>query len=417
MIGIAGGGVGRRAGELLAARGLSVRTVEDDPSGIGTLLIEGVAAPPGERERWEKSLLSAAKGAGVGHVVYLSLQGAAPDSSSPASREAWRGERLLQNAGLPWTILRMGLLAEELLGWIGEDGVVRGPAEDGKVAWIAAEDATRAVAAALVEPPGGVFEPTGPEALSMSETMAVLSSVVDRWLSYAEETEVLSRGRAILKGVEEWRAERMAGAYKAIAHREYADVTEDFRRLTGALATPFWRWALGNPLLDRWHPSLEVAEEDVRATIEDLGWIEELDDPAIQDHLAVLARQFEGTDGTPELIEAFLALYERFPDSAPDLEGNATALFMLSLMPAVGPLLLRSLDTRSSAVGTALLIRMLANEDVFVAGVDLRAVLQGISQDRTAPARAHREAVEWLEDPHIDAWLRVPGTTIPDGPR
>ena len=416
MIGIAGEGVGRRAGEMLLARGLAVRTVEDDPSGVGTLLIEGGAAPPGRRERWEKSLLSAAKTAGVGHVVYLSLQGAAPDSSSPASREAWRGERRVRDAGLPHTILRMGLLAEGLLGLIGEDGVVRGPAEDGKVAWLGADDAARAVAAALAEPPGGHFEPTGPEALTMGETMAVLSSVVDRWLSYAEETEIQSRGRALLKGAEEWRAERTAGAYRAIAHGEYADVTEDYRRLVGTVPTPFWRWALGNPLLDRWHPSLEVAEEDVRATIEDLGWIEELDDPAVQDHLAVLARQFEGTDGTPELIEAFLALYERFPDSAPDLEGNATALFMLSLMPMVGPLLLRSLETRTSAVGTALLIRMLANEEVFVAGVDLRAVLQGVAESREAPAGAHREAVQWLEDPHIDAWLRVPGAAIPEEP-
>ena len=402
--------------DLLAARGLPFVHLdsEADYAGVRTLLLASEDAPPEERELRRAEALAAARRKGVGHVVLLSIQGAAPDSSYPVSRDGWRAEREVRESGLPHTVVRRGKIAEEILEMIGEDGVVRGPAQDGRVAWITREDAAEALTATLADPPGGLFEPTGPEALVLSETMAVLSSVVDRWLSYAEETRAQTHGRALVRGEPEWRAELAAGAYMAIAHGEYADVTEDFRRLVGRTPQPFWRWALGNPALDRWHPSLEVAEENVAATIEDLGWIDDLDEPSVQAHLAVLARQFEGTEGTPELIEAFLRLFERFPDSAPDLDGNATTLFMLSLMPDVGPILLRSLDAGTSAVGTALLIRLLANEEVIVGGVDLREVLQSIAHDRKAPPRAHREAIEWREDPHIDDWLRVPGTPIPD---
>lgn len=435
------GHVGGRAAELLVAKGLPVRLLVRDPlraprlagaeialgdyaddaamdralAGVETAFFVSAKAPPGEREKLHERAFAAAKRAGVGHVVYLSLQGAAPDSSYPYSRDHWRSERALKETGLPHTILRNGKYAEQILSMIGEDGAVRGPADDGRVAWITREDSARMVAAVLASPPGGLLEVTGPDALTLDETMAILSSVVDRWLSFAEETPENTRGRALIKGEPEWKADLAAGEYLAIAQGEYERVTDAFQRFVGESPQPFWRWALGNPALDKWHPSLDVAEEDVRATIEDIGWIDELDDPAVQGHLAVLARQFEGTAGTPELIEAFLSLFERFPESAPELEGNRTALFMLSTLEGVAPPLLRSLDAVASAVGTALLIRLLANEEIFSDGVDLREVLLRIAHDPAAPPRSHREAVEWLEDTHIDAWLRVPGESVPEG--
>ena len=434
------GNVGGRAAELLAAKGLPLRLLVRDPDcapqlpgaevaigdyadehtmaralrGIETAFFVSATAPPGERADLHKRAFDAAKGAGVGHVVYLSLQGAAPDSSYPYSRDHWRSERALKETGLSHTILRNGKYAERILAMLGEDGAVRGPADDGRVAWITQEDSARMVAAILENPPGGVVEVTGPDALTLDETMAILSSVVDRWLSFAEETAENTRGRALIKGEPEWRADLLAGEYKAIADGDHARVTDAFQRFVGEPPRPFWRWALGNPALDRWHPSLDVAEEDVAATIEDLGWIDDLDDPAVQGHLAVLARQFEGTAGTPELIEAFLALFERFPESAPELEGNRTTLFMLSTLDGVAQPLLRSLDATPSAVGTSLLIRLLANEEIFAEDVDLRDVLVRIARDPKTPPKTHREAVEWLEDPHIDAWLRVPGEPIPD---
>ncbi len=436
MIVVAGGAehLGGRVASILAARGVPVRLLVRDPvcapqipgaevasdddadamRGAETVLVASDDGSPGERSERQREAFAAAARAGAGHVVLLSIQGAAPDSSSPDARDAWRSERLLRESGLAHTVLRMGLCAESVLDLIGEDGVVRGPASDGRVAWIARDDAARMVAAVLQSPPGGTLDVTGPEALTLDETMAILTSVVGRRLSYAEETREIARARALMKGEPEWRAERAAGALKAIADGDHATMSDAFDRFVGGPATPFWRWAVGNPALDRLHPTLELEEATVRSTIEDLGWIDDLDDEAVQGHLGFLARQFEGMEAGPELVEAFLRVFERFPESSPELEGNQTALFMLATMPEAPPLLLRSLSGCASAVGTALLVQLLASEEVWSGDVDLREVLVRISEDRSAPPRAHREAVEWLEDPDIERWLRVPGEPMPD---
>lgn len=434
------GNVGGRAAEWLVAKGLPVRLLVRDPArkpqlpgaqvavgdyadenamaralrGVETMFVVSAKAPPGERERLHKQAFEAAKGANVRHVVYLSLQGAAPDSSYPYSRDHWRSERLLKDTGLPHTILRNGKYAEQILEMLGDDGVVRGPGDEGRVAWITREDSARMVAAILESPPGGTIDVTGPEALTLDETMAILTSVVGRRLSYAEETQEIARGRALMKGEPEWRADLAAGAYKAIAHGEYEATTTAFERFVGCPPTPFWKWAVGNPSLDRWQPIIDLEDETVASTIEDLGWIDDLDDEAVQGHLGFLARQFEGIEATPDLMEAFLRVFERFPESPPELEGNQTALFMLATMPEVKPSLLRSLSVCPSAVGVALLVQFLASEDIFSDDVDLREVLVRLSNDRRVPPRAHREAIEWLDDPHIDPWLRVPGTPVPD---
>ena len=433
------GHVGGRAAELLARRGLPLRLMVRDPrraprieaevvtgdyadppsmdrafAGVDTLFVVSGEAPPHERARLHANAFAAAQRAAVGHVVYLSLQGSGPDSAYPFACDHWESEQALRRTGLPHTILRNGKYAEQIVGMIGDDGVVRGPADDGPVAWISREDSARMVAAVLADPPGGTVEYAGAEALTLVETMAVLSSVVGRRLSYAEESPETVRARSVVRDEPAWRGDLAVGTYLAIARGEYARTSDAFERLVGEPPRPFWRWAVGNPLLDPWMPSLEVTEEAVANTLDDLRWIDDLDDPAIQGHLGFLARQYEETAGTPELIRAFLRLFERFPESPPELDGNQEVLFMLSTLPGVAPLLLQSLAMAPSALGVALVVRLLTNEEVFCGEIDLRMVLVQLAADRATPPRAHREAIDWLGDREIEPWLRIPGEPIPD---
>lgn len=100
------GHVGGRAARLLAERGTPLRlmvreadrapeigaevTIGDyaDPvslerafAGMETVFVVSAKAPPGERAELHRNAFEAAGRAGVGHIVYLSLQGAAPDST------------------------------------------------------------------------------------------------------------------------------------------------------------------------------------------------------------------------------------------------------------------------------------------------------------------------------------------------
>ena len=128
----ASGRVARRTAELLAGDGQRLRlmtrnpqrapkltdaetvrgdfaepaTLKDAFTGVSAALVVSASGEPGERARLHRNAFQAAARAGVGHVVYLSLQGAAPDSKYPFSRDHYLSEQYLFAAGLPCTVLR-----------------------------------------------------------------------------------------------------------------------------------------------------------------------------------------------------------------------------------------------------------------------------------------------------------------------
>ncbi|HMF74692.1 MAG TPA: hypothetical protein VK604_03425 [Bryobacteraceae bacterium] len=59
----------------------------------------------------------------------------------------------------------------------GADGVVRGPAQQGRGAFVSREDAARTAAAVVLQKPGGIHDVTGPEALSVADVATRLSAV------------------------------------------------------------------------------------------------------------------------------------------------------------------------------------------------------------------------------------------------
>lgn len=60
-------------------------------------------------------VIRAAAAAGVGHVVMMSMHGAAPDAPIDLLRCKYAAEEALKTAGPAWTIIRMGILLEQWL--------------------------------------------------------------------------------------------------------------------------------------------------------------------------------------------------------------------------------------------------------------------------------------------------------------
>src|SRR5664279_4479094 len=75
------------------------------------------------------------------------------------------------------------------------EGVVRGPARQGRGAFVSREDAARTAAAVLRKQPGGTYDVTGPEALSVAEIARRLSTLVGRQLRYEDESADAARER------------------------------------------------------------------------------------------------------------------------------------------------------------------------------------------------------------------------------
>ncbi len=135
--------------------------------GVRTLFLVS-AAEDAERLAQHRTAVDAAAAAGVEHVVYTSFLGAAPDATFTLARDHAATEEMLRASGMSWTFLRDALYADFLPLMVGEDGVLRGPAGDGRVAAVATDDVAAAAVAVLRDPAahaGRTYELTGPQAL------------------------------------------------------------------------------------------------------------------------------------------------------------------------------------------------------------------------------------------------------------
>ncbi|WP_225755322.1 NmrA family NAD(P)-binding protein [Actinotalea sp. Marseille-Q4924] len=122
--------------------------------------------------------VAAAREAGVGHVVLLSLQGADRIPVVPhAAVEAW-----LRRSGMTWTFVRPSFFCQNLLTThladVRDRRVLPVPAGGGRTAFVDALDVAAVSARALAEPAAHrdrAWTVTGPEALTYEEVAAVLT--------------------------------------------------------------------------------------------------------------------------------------------------------------------------------------------------------------------------------------------------
>ncbi|WP_049561300.1 SDR family oxidoreductase [Nonomuraea sp. SBT364] len=261
VTGYVGSGVARR----LAAEGVSLRLVARDPDRVPRLpgaVVERASFGDGEAVRRavagaevvlmvsaseaadrladHRAFVEAAAGAGVRHLVYTSFFGAAPEAAFTLARDHWATEECIRASGMAFTFLRDNLYADFLPAMAGEDGVIRGPAGDGRVAAVARDDVADA-AAAVLSGPGrherATYDLTGPQALTLAEVAAVLTGAGDREITYhAETVEEAYRSRASY-GAPPWQVDAWVSTYTAIASGELDGVSGDVARLTGHPAT------------------------------------------------------------------------------------------------------------------------------------------------------------------------------------
>ena len=129
----------------------------------------------------------------AGSAVRLVVRDAAraPQVAFTLARDHWATEQHIRAGGLPFTFLRDNLYADFLPFLVGADGVIRGPAGDGRAAVVAQDDIADAAVAVLRDPgghAGRTYEMTGPAALSMTEVAATITEVTGRTVRYHDET-------------------------------------------------------------------------------------------------------------------------------------------------------------------------------------------------------------------------------------
>ena len=225
--------------------GLDVRVASYADGAAATAALEGVevlfmvsGAEAHDRRRQHRTFVEAAARAGVRHVVYTSFSGAAPDATFTLGRDHHDTESAIAGSGMAHTFLRDNFYLD-LLPWFADaDGVLRGPAGEGRVAGVARADVADVAATVLRAPAehaGATYTLTGPEALTLGEVATRAGAVLGRELRYHPETvdEAWASRRAAYPDAPDWQLEAWVSTYTAIADGSCADVTDDVRRVTG----------------------------------------------------------------------------------------------------------------------------------------------------------------------------------------
>lgn len=255
----ASGRVGRRTAELLVDGSNRLRLMSRNPRAVPQLagadvlrgnfaepstldrafrgadvvfVISG-SGKPGERALLHRNAFESAAKAHVGHVVYLSLQGAGPDSKFPYSRDHYLSEQHLAATGTSYTVLRAAYYIDMFLGKFDADGIVRGPANRGRAAFVSREDVACVAAAVLKAPRGGTYEITGPETLGVADVAGRLSVLVGRGLRYEQESVDQARERQSRFGLAPWQVDLAVGWFEAIAAGELDRVSDATLCFTG----------------------------------------------------------------------------------------------------------------------------------------------------------------------------------------
>jgi NAD(P)H dehydrogenase (quinone) len=267
MIGVTGatGRLGGRVARRLAAAGVEQRLLVRDPArapqlpgssvaqasfddadavragldGVSVLLMVS-AAESEDRLDQHLTFVDAAAAAGVEQIVYTSFYGAAPDCTFTLGRDHYATEQRIRASGVGFTFLRDNFYADFMPALAGPDGVIRGPAGDGRVAAVAVDDVADVATAVLLDPAphaGGTYGLTGPESLTLDEVAAVVSTGLGRPITYYPESQAEAYASRASYGAPDWQVDAWVSTYTAIAEGEVAAVTDDVPRLAGHPAT------------------------------------------------------------------------------------------------------------------------------------------------------------------------------------
>jgi uncharacterized protein YbjT (DUF2867 family) len=254
------GEVGRRVVARLTEAGAPHRLVVRDPSrapegaevrvasGYGALAemrdaFEGAstaflipAAEAEDRVELHKTAVDAALAAGVPRIVYLSFLNADPEATFTLARDHWATEEHIRASGLEFTFLRDSLYADFLPFLVGDDGVIRGPADSGRAAVVAQDDIADAAVAVLRDPAphaGKTYDLTGPEALTFAEMAATITAVTGRQVAFEDETLEQAYAARASYGAPDWQVDAWVSTYTSVAAGELATVSPAVAELTG----------------------------------------------------------------------------------------------------------------------------------------------------------------------------------------
>lgn len=203
--------------------------------GVTTLFMVSASEAP-DRLAQHLAFVDAAAEAGVEHIVYTSFFGAAANCTFTLGRDHFATEEHIRARGLACTFLRDNFYLDFLPLTVGDDGVIRGPAGEGRVSAVARADVAEVATQVLRDPAahrGATYELTGPEALSLSDAAAIIARATGRDVTFHDEAldEAYESRRSW--NAPDWQNDAWVSTYTAIRAGEVSHLSDDVRRVIG----------------------------------------------------------------------------------------------------------------------------------------------------------------------------------------
>lgn len=225
----------------------------DDPSSLDRAL-EGVdkaflLTPPEEpQSQWERNFVDAALRAGLGHLVFLSMRDAVPDSPTRLARSHAYTEQYVREVGLPFTFLRPNSWMDNTLAFIPtivRQGVFFSAIGDAPVSHVALSDIAASAVAALTSDghEGPTYDLTGPEPLTFWQISDILSITLGRPVIHIGIPAEASKQYMLAAGLPPWRVEGLTEFYEIYNQGLAASVEPGVFEATGRQPITFEHWA------------------------------------------------------------------------------------------------------------------------------------------------------------------------------
>ncbi|WP_326954185.1 SDR family oxidoreductase [Amycolatopsis sp. NBC_01286] len=238
-----------RKADDLAARGVQVREADyDRPETLAAafagaekvLLIS--SSTPGQRLAQHQAVIDAAREAGARHLVYTSVLYAdttkifvAPDHKAT--------ERLIQEAGIPFTVLRNGWYTENYAATVQQalsTGSFAGSAGDGRLGAVPRLDFAQAAVAVLTGDghAGKTYELAGDDAWSYADFAAAITEASGTSVTYQDVPPEEHRKLLVSAGLPDPVADMLTDADRGIREGELTTTSGDLSTLIGRPTTP-----------------------------------------------------------------------------------------------------------------------------------------------------------------------------------
>ncbi|ESW87873.1 MULTISPECIES: SDR family oxidoreductase [unclassified Mesorhizobium] len=237
----------------LAVRGVVVRAADfNDPQSLAEAFAGADRAlvistneleVQGKRREQQLAAVTAAKQAGVGHLLYTSMPNPEPGSPVVFAPDHYDTEQAIKASGIPYTIFRNGWYNENLfmaLPQVLASGQWYTSAGDGAISYGTRDDFAAAIAAGLASDSSesATYTLTGPSAYTAAEVAALVTEVTSKPIKVIQlSDEALTEGMKSA-GLPEPFAKVLVSFDAAARAGDLGMVTDAVEKLSGRKSVP-----------------------------------------------------------------------------------------------------------------------------------------------------------------------------------